>query len=50
LTPSLFFIDSLFFCCYEAAIFEMDKAMKHEFLPMNNWWWQTDTQEGFVRR
>jgi len=45
-----FFVDSLFFSCYEAAIFEKDTAMKRGFFLMNNWWWQTNTQERFVRR
>jgi hypothetical protein len=47
---SIFFVDSLFFCCYEAAVFTKGIAMKRDFFLMNNWWWQTKTQEGFVRR
>jgi len=27
----------------------MDGSMKRNFFLKNNWWWQTETQEGFVR-
>jgi hypothetical protein len=46
----ILFVDSIFLCCYEVAVFEKDTVMKRGFFLMNNWWWQTKTQEGFVRR
>jgi hypothetical protein len=46
---SNFFVDSIFLSCYETAISEKDIEMKRISFLMNNWWWQQNTQEGFVR-